>query len=242
MEPTDINNPFNLAKGTAKTNPLMYNSWALFGDNLPVGATLIGDYSNQIENGAWCTFKFAGRLYIFMANSSSDNISITLSFSNTKKFKGKLYNLLHCGDAVKSKFGNKITFKIPAYSGLFWIEDDLISSDGFEQGAYNNNGTINVFSNSYISDKFNSVKPSTSYRFSQSSSTGTSVTIVEFNDKKDFIKRYNAGGSSGFKFTTSETTNFIKIQYNVNSTITKDKLIGWFKYYTIEEIIEDTYE
>lgn len=114
----------NLNKGTAVQNAWAYNSWALFGDNLPVGSYLVGRYST-IEGGSWCIYKYAGKLHIFMANNTNDDISITLNFSKSKKFEGKYYSLKHCGKKIKSKQGSVIEFVVPANSGQFWKEVEV---------------------------------------------------------------------------------------------------------------------
>ena len=114
----------NLNKGTAVQNAWAYNSWALFGDNLPVGSYLVGRY-NTIEGGSWCIYKYAGKLHIFMANNTNDDISIALNFSKSKKFEGKYYSLKYCGKKIKSKQGSVIEFVVPANSGQFWKEVEV---------------------------------------------------------------------------------------------------------------------
>lgn len=120
---TDILNKYCLSKGTSLPNVAMFNQWALFGDNLPVGAYLVGDYSDQITNGGWCAYKYGGKLYLFIANNSSEDMSIKLTFNSSKVFNGKAYNINYCGDKIKSKIGQTIEFVVPAYSGQCWIEN-----------------------------------------------------------------------------------------------------------------------
>ena len=118
----DSSNPYGLNKGTFRHNTWAYNSWALFGNNLPVGAYLVGKYDDKISNAGWCVYKYQGKLYVFMANNSNEDVSITLKFNSAKKFNGKMYSIEHCGEKIQSKFGSEIEFVIPAYSGQFWIE------------------------------------------------------------------------------------------------------------------------
>ena len=123
---TDPNNPDALNGGCVTPNLSMYNSWAMFGDNLPVGAQLVGSYSTQIFRAGWCVYKYEGNLYIFLANNSPDNVSISITFSTSKLFNGLMYSLEHCGDKIISQTGSAITFVIPAYSGQAWIEEGMI--------------------------------------------------------------------------------------------------------------------
>ena len=129
VEPNSESNDNALAKGTFTTNPTMYNSWSLFGDNLPIGAYLVGSYKNVIQHAGWCTYKFNGKLYIFMANTESTDVNIILTFANSKLFKGKIYSMKYCGEELQQKIGKTITFTVPAYSGLCWIEQNYMDQD-----------------------------------------------------------------------------------------------------------------
>ena len=119
---TNKNNTHKLQKGTYAPNKWVYNSWKMFSDNLPINAYLVGDYTNKIDGAGWCSYKHGGKLYIFMANNSDKNVSITLTFDSDKNFTGKMYDMTHCGNKIKSKQGSSITFVVPAYSGQCWIE------------------------------------------------------------------------------------------------------------------------
>lgn len=121
----DIDNSKNtnaLAKGTFTPNKTMWNSWSLFADNLPIGSYMVGDYSVQSDNIGYVVFKNQNKLYIFMANNSSENTSIKLTFDSRKEFEGKLYNIDNCGAKIKNKRGTTIEFKLSGYSGQCWIE------------------------------------------------------------------------------------------------------------------------
>jgi hypothetical protein len=122
---TDDGNPEGLSEGCVTPNLTMYNSWALFGDNLPVGAYLVGSYATQIANAGWCAYKYSGKLYIFFANNGATDASIAIIFSASKLFNGKMYNMLSCGNKIASQTGSTITFVIPAYSGQVYIEDSV---------------------------------------------------------------------------------------------------------------------
>ncbi|SFA91769.1 hypothetical protein SAMN05216312_102229 [Cohnella sp. OV330] len=122
VPPFSGTNTYGLNKGAVSPNTWAYNSWAMFGDNLPVGAYLLGDYSKTIQNAGWCAYKYGGKLYLFFANNSAEDVSISISFGASKTFKGKAYSMKYVGDAMKNKMGDTIKFVIPAYSGQSWIE------------------------------------------------------------------------------------------------------------------------
>lgn len=121
VEIDNSKNTHKLAKGTVTPNPTMYNSWQLFGENLPIGAYLVGDYSNTIDNLGWCTYKFDNKLYIFIANNGDKDSIITLTFNEEKEFEGKYYNVEHVGSKISSKRGTTVDFVVPAYSGQCWV-------------------------------------------------------------------------------------------------------------------------
>ena len=126
---TDIlatTNSNNLAKGTYYTNATMYNSWKMFNDNLPVNSYVVGDYINTVKNGGYVVLKHSGKLYIFMANNGSEDISITLTFDKNKHLNGKYYDAKCIGKPIESVNGNTINFVVPAYSGQCWIEDYMM--------------------------------------------------------------------------------------------------------------------
>ena len=118
-----INNPLGLNKGTFMPVYNNYNSWAIFGDNIPIGSVVIGgEPSANLLNFGWVALKGNGRIYIIMANRSSVTISFTLNFSSSKRLKGKLYNMSNCGASLENKFGSSITVIIPAFSGIIYEE------------------------------------------------------------------------------------------------------------------------
>lgn len=126
---TNSKNEYGLNKGTFIPNTWVYNSWAMFGENLPIGAYLVGNYSNTIDNGGWCVYKYRGKLYLFMANNSNANLKISLTFKDKKYFKGKNYSMDYCGTKIGDKKGETIDFIVPAYSGQCWIEKDTTEID-----------------------------------------------------------------------------------------------------------------
>lgn len=117
-------NEYGLAKGTCVPNTWVYNSWAMFGENLPVGSYVVGHYTKKADGLGWVVFKHSGKYYIFMANNTENDGSITLDFYSNLNFEGKYYNMNYCGQKIKSKSGSSIEFVIPAYSGVVWIEKD----------------------------------------------------------------------------------------------------------------------
>lgn len=121
----DLSSDITLNKGTFSENKSMFNSWGLFGDNLPIGSYVIGNYNQTQTSLGWCALKFNNKLYIFMANSGvSTNGIIKLTFSETKKFSGKCYSMNYYGEKMASKSGSTIEFLIPPSTGIVWIEQE----------------------------------------------------------------------------------------------------------------------
>ena len=121
----DLSSDITLNKGTFSENKSMFNSWGLFGDNLPIGSYVIGNYNQTQTSLGWCALKFNNKLYIFMANSgASTNGIIKLTFSETKKFSGKCYSMNYYGEKMASKSGSTIEFLIPPSTGIVWIEQE----------------------------------------------------------------------------------------------------------------------
>lgn len=121
----DLSSDVTLNKGTFSENKTMFNSWGLFGDNLPIGSYVIGNYNQTQTSLGWCALKFNDKLYIFMANSGlSTNGIIKLTFSEAKKFSGKCYSMNYYGEKMASKSGSTIEFLIPPSTGIVWIEQE----------------------------------------------------------------------------------------------------------------------
>lgn len=112
----------SLDDGSYEPNTWAYNSWKMFNDNLPIGATVIGDYSKAITGAGWVTLTHGGKLYIFMANNSENNLAIYLTFDESKVFNGKVYSMDYLGEQVQATAGKTIKFVVPAYSGICWAE------------------------------------------------------------------------------------------------------------------------
>ena len=150
----DLSSDITLNKGTFSENKSMFNSWGLFGDNLPIGSYVIGNYNQTQTSLGWCALKFNNKLYIFMANSgTSTNGIIKLTFSETKKFSGKCYSMNYYGEKMASKSGSTIEFLIPPSTGIVWIEQE--SNNTEEPSNPTIYGNI-VISNSSVSIDENS--------------------------------------------------------------------------------------
>ena len=238
VEILDSNNINRLNKGTTTTNPTMYNSWAMFGDNLPIGSYLVGDYTSKIEKAGWCTYKYDGKLYIFMANNSNENVSIELAFDCYRMFKGKYYTNKYCGAAIKNKDGVSIKFVIPPYSGQVWTEilkDTTIInpeytipipevSEGYSAGYVNDEGTFVESDSIYTSNDY---LPTSSF-------TGIKVTtqvpvknirIVEYDASKQFISKtygniVESGKTSGI-FALTINTSYIRVGFDLKNGTTE---------------------
>lgn len=99
-----------------------YNAWALFGENLPIGSVRIGGTHATFNRGGYCAYKYNEKVYVFIANSSSDTLNIDLSFKKEKHFVRKFYDINNCGKILDNIDGKTMKVKIPAYSGECWIE------------------------------------------------------------------------------------------------------------------------
>ena len=120
----DLSSTNVLLKGTCMPNDNMYNAWKMFNDTLPVGAYRVGDYTNQIDGAGWVIYKYNKKLYLYIGNRSSNTLSVKLTFTESKTFDGKYYNITNCGTPVKPVSGQTIDFKIPKYSGIVYIQRD----------------------------------------------------------------------------------------------------------------------
>lgn len=112
----------NVDDGSYEVNTWAYNSWKMFNDNLPVGATLVGDYSEVIRRSGWAAFTHNGKMILFMATSGAVPREFTLTFDTEKTFVGKAYSMDYLGAEMQPKSGKTITFKLPAETGICWIE------------------------------------------------------------------------------------------------------------------------
>lgn len=113
----------DMADGSYTVNPWAYNSWKMFNDNLPIGAELIEGGDGGLSKAGYVEFEKDGKKIILLGNYSASAQSITLTFDSSKTFSGKLYSLTNLGTARSDVSGSSITFSIPAYSGLVYIEN-----------------------------------------------------------------------------------------------------------------------
>lgn len=227
-------NTDKLLKGTCSTNPTMYNSWALFANNLPVGSYVVGDYSSTINNAGWVTLKHGGKLYIFLANNGDTDVSISLTFSKEKTFSGKYYDTNYIDQKMKNKKGTTIEFVIPAYSGQCWIETKLREqvqqtepsepteptktlqsiSATYNQGStkvYPDTAIDSLKTNLVVTAKYsdNSTNTVSGYTLSGTLTVGTSTVTVSYQGK-----------TTTFDVTVSQqaTLQSITATYNQGST------------------------
>lgn len=113
----------DMTDGSYSVNTWAYNSWKMFNDNLPIGAQIISDFDVVDENVGFMACVNDGKLILLMANKSDSIKSITIDFGESKSFSGKLYSMTALGTAQQSVSDRSITFTIPAYSGLVYIEN-----------------------------------------------------------------------------------------------------------------------
>lgn len=109
--------------GDYTVNTWAYNSWKMFNDNLPIGAEVITGGDGGLEKAGYIVLEHEGISYLLMGNYSSAEQTLTVVFDSSKTFSGKLYNLTNLGTAQEEVSGLSITFAIPAYSGLVYVEE-----------------------------------------------------------------------------------------------------------------------
>lgn len=120
---TDPKNAQGLYYGTYAPVTHNYNAWQFIADNLPIGAVRVGNVGvTKVPRCNHVVYKFEGKLYVFIVNSSDSAINVSLDFSANKNFYGKYYDVDSCGTTLKPKSGKTIVFIIPAYSGQAWVE------------------------------------------------------------------------------------------------------------------------
>ena len=108
-------------------------------------------------------------------------------------------------------------------------KENLIDIDEltFKNGYYSSTGVWNN-ANTNGCLEFIKVSPSTIYTITKNTKTDN-MSIVEFNENKEFIKRTQVYNSITYTFTTDSTTNYIAIVYNLDSstTMTKSLFESW---------------
>ena len=123
LAPNSVENTANMSYGSYRPVAHNYNAWKMFNDNLPIGAVRVGGTpTNRVDRVNYVAYKFEGKLYIFMANSSTSAVNISLTFNASKSFNGKQYSISEVGSQLKSKVGTIIQSTVPARSGQVWIE------------------------------------------------------------------------------------------------------------------------
>lgn len=123
LAPNDPTNTTNAGYGTYRPVDHNYNAWRFIADNLPIGAVRIGGVpANNLARVNYVVYKFENKLIVLIANSNAKPVDVTLSFSKSRAYNGKIYNIDKCGAVLKPKDGQTITFTIPAHSGQAWVE------------------------------------------------------------------------------------------------------------------------
>ena len=108
--------------GSYTVNTWAYNSWKMFNDNLPIGAKLVKNYFVDVVGIGFMTLIKNEKLYVFVANSTSEAKTLNLGFFGNKTFDCKLYNMSNLGSVI-AQSDNIGTLTIPAYSGICCIEN-----------------------------------------------------------------------------------------------------------------------
>jgi hypothetical protein len=108
--------------GSYTVNTWAYNSWKMFNDNLPIGARLVKNYFIEVTGVGFMVVVKNDKLYVFVANSTSEAKTLSLGFFGNKTFNGMLYNMSNLGTTVIQNETIK-TLTVPAYSGICCIEN-----------------------------------------------------------------------------------------------------------------------
>ena len=112
----------DMTDGSFNINTWAYNSWKMFNDNLPINSYRVTNYNVNVNNVGFLATIHDGVLRLFMANSGSTEATFSINFNKTMTFNGLKYDLTNLGTSLDPVSGQIITFTIPAYSGLCWIE------------------------------------------------------------------------------------------------------------------------
>lgn len=108
----------DMSNGSYEPNTWAYNAWKMINDNLSIGSKRVTDFD---ADGFMC-WVYNNKLLLFMANNTSEDKTIDIAFNKQMTFSGKLYNITNVGTSQTDVSGSSITFTIPAYSGLVYIE------------------------------------------------------------------------------------------------------------------------
>lgn len=112
----------DMSDGSYTLNTWAYNSWKMFNDNLPIGASLVKNYFIDVPGMGFMTAVKNNKLYVFVANSTSSAKTITLDFFGDKTFQTKLYNMTNLG-TVTGQSETITSLTVPAYSGICCVEN-----------------------------------------------------------------------------------------------------------------------
>lgn len=110
--------------GDITENKWSYYSWKMFNDNLPIGAKFVSGGDGGLTNAGYVIFEYDQKLYILMGNYSNSPKSLTVTFDSSKNFDGLYYDIFNLGGKLNGVSGSSITFDIPPYSGIVYIENN----------------------------------------------------------------------------------------------------------------------
>ena len=90
---------------------------------MPIGSVRVGDPMQEKPEKVSClTMMFEGKLRLFLVNARTKPVELTITLPRNILFHGRSYNLKSCGDVIKPKKGQSITFVVPPETGEAWIE------------------------------------------------------------------------------------------------------------------------
>ena len=123
LAPDSPNNTAKQWYGTYRPVTHNYNSWRFIADNMPIGSVRVGDpMQGKPEKVSCLTMMFEGKLRLFLVNARTEPVKLTITLPRNILFHGRSYNLKSCGDVIKPKKGQSITFVVPPETGEAWIE------------------------------------------------------------------------------------------------------------------------
>ena len=106
--------------GAITPNAWAYNSWLVFNDNLPIGATLKQGGDGGLSKVGYGVWEKGDQTFLIAANYSDTDQTLTIELSDAVVMAGKLYDLNNAGTEHGTITGKTVSVTVPAYSALVY--------------------------------------------------------------------------------------------------------------------------